>query len=300
MIILLPTYNDCTSLEKTLKSISGCKLPDSYKELIVIENGGKFGADEIVLKYEESLHARYMYSEPGNKSIALNHALEQIDDDYIVFFDDDILVTEHILMEYERASEKYGKKHYFGGPSFPDYEKKPDKKLMQYLPHSAKLYTYGNKERRIRNALFMGYNWAAYSDDIKQAGGFNPNFGPGENTLATGQEKTMQKDLDKIGCRAIFLPKASVYHIIPEDECSLEWALKRYYKSGIYRGIEIMKRKRLSKKLSLLNWHIIYPVWLRIKSFFSRDREHHYEYLLMKSHLKGLFSGLLIDKEKTE
>ena len=63
-------------------------------------------------------------------------------------------------------------------------------------------------------------------------GGFDPRLGPGAHAPGaganpTGQERELQLRLLQSGRKPVFVPDARVWHWVPAERCSPEWALER-------------------------------------------------------------------------
>ncbi|HYG07084.1 MAG TPA: glycosyltransferase [Stenotrophomonas sp.] len=254
MVVMLATAGPAERLRETLKSLSECQFPEAFRETIVIENGPRSGIGEILAEQSDVLRIRHVYVPEPNKSIALNQAIEALDDCFIYFIDDDVRFGPQVLMEYAAAAqEKPG--FYFGGPTSVDYEARPPEWLIPYLPPSARGWSPSVRWVSPRRALemnaceacvegvdldvpvFRGFNWAAFSADLKRAGGFNPERGPGARTNATGQEMDMQSRLIAIGVKGKYLSRARVWHYVPRSRCTPQWTLQRAYRDGVGRGI---------------------------------------------------------------
>lgn len=238
IIIIIPTHGRPELLEKTLDSVANCVLPESYQELVVIENGSRDGADSLVRRLPDELNARYMHRDRGNKSYALNEALQTIERGLVVFFDDDVRVERDALMAYAEKAKGYDRGVIFGGSVDVDYERPPPEWLVPSLPLSAKGYVVSDNGEE----FYLGFNWAAFACDIKELGGFDPQFGPGSKSGATGQETDMQRRLLKAGCASVGVPNAQVSHYVPRARSNMCRVLERSYKKGIHKGI----KKRIS------------------------------------------------------
>ena len=90
MHVVIPTHERTELLQRTLTSLSQCDLPGSYQGTLVVENGSKVGAESVVQEFERTISAHYLFVKRGNKSYALNHALNQVEEGLVVFFDDDV------------------------------------------------------------------------------------------------------------------------------------------------------------------------------------------------------------------
>lgn len=238
LIVIIPTHGRPTLLGRTLESLSKCDIPKGYAETVVIENGPKSGAETVVrdtaIKYPH-LKIRYMHVERANKSHALNEAITTVGDSLIVFFDDDVRLEPDTLMAYATAAETQSGASFFGGPVSIDYEQVPPAWLVPLLPRSAQGYELF--DRGVMSGEFLGFNWAARSSDLITAGLFDPDFGPGSPTGATGQESDMQHRLRDLGLRDVGVEGARVWHYVPKNRSTFRWLLRRKYHMGISNGV---------------------------------------------------------------
>ena len=252
--IVIATCGRGDLLRRTLSSLSLCHKPVNFHEVIVVENGSKSKAEEIVQSFHSSLNARYMHVEQGNKSNALNSALKMLKNSLIFFTDDDVRLEQHTLCAYAEASMDVQGGKFYGGPVGVDYEKKPPEWLKTYLPRSARGWSLNGDIKTIDQPVFLGCNWAAFVNDLNAIGGFNVNYGPGSLSGTTGQETNMQSCLLNRGLVGVYVPQALVWHYVPENRCSQQWAIKRSYRDGLFEGM--MLRIQLHGNLGYPEWVI--------------------------------------------
>lgn len=243
MVVLIPTHGRPTLLERTIDSVLACHPPaDREVRLIVVENGGRQGAEALLARKGTWLKPEYRYHERPNKSEALNSVLRELDEVLIVFFDDDVRMVPEILQHYARAAGQRRGGKFFGGGVKIDYEDEqpPPPWLLRHLPTSATGWhpppdpkaTIGSK------LAFLGFNWAAFSSDLKAAGGFDARFGPGGLSGGTGQERAMQTALRERGVGSEYVHDAVVWHFVPASRSSPDFALQRSYRHAITVGHE--------------------------------------------------------------
>ena len=242
----------------------------------------------MVANLPKRLNARYVYRERANKSHALNEALETVEDGLVVFFDDDIRIHPETLVAYAEMGGKYGPGHFFGGPVSIDFEKRPSGGLMKYLPYSAKGYDL--KESRMGDE-YLGLNWAAFASDLKRVGRFDPHFGPGSATGATGQESDMQQRMLDAGLRGIDVHQALVWHYVPEQRATKEWLMQRYFKAGVYGGL-----RRDSVVESLYSTLMIpkYAARLFVYKLMNDEAEELTSRLALRAHLGSLKGAMTL------
>jgi GT2 family glycosyltransferase len=85
--------------------------------------------------------------------------------------------------------------------------------------------------------VFLGFNWAAFAEDLHAVGGFDYRKGPGSPTKSVGQETDMQERLLQAGRHGRYVPGAMVWHYVPRSRCSPDWALERAYRIGVQWGL---------------------------------------------------------------
>ncbi len=305
LVILIPTHNRNELLERTLNSLSECEFPNEYEKTIVIENGGEFGASNITDKFK-NINVQYLYSEEGNKSLALNKALTYINDDTFIFFtDDDVRFNQNILIEYVNTSKKFKNYFIYGGPMGVDYDEgAPESWLIEYLPRPAKGWSLGNKQLiTTDNFTFLGCNWGAFAEDIKKYNGFDANFGPGDNTLGVGQESSMQRSMFEKGWKKCYIPDALVWHYVPKIKSNKEFALRHIYKTGVMFGAKYAVKRFLfyyPLEFYKIFLYIIYVFFKSRFNLFNKTRGEKLNFIIKfkKSYLLGLIKGFNYARKK--
>ena len=238
LVVVIPTSKRSDLLSRTLSSLTKCRLPAIYRKTIVVENGPQKVAGSICNKLNDKLNIQYIHIPTANKSLALNAVLETIEGSLIVFFDDDVRMDPGILEAYAAAAKEADSGEFYGGPFQVDYVKPPPAWMMEILPKAAVGWSLGDKPKRIRKGqAFLGFNWAAFSTDLKRLNGFSVDHGPGSKTRSVGQETEMEGRLMDSGIIGYYVPKAMVWHYVPPERCSIKFASSQAYRWGIQGGL---------------------------------------------------------------
>lgn len=243
--IVIPTCERGPLLARTLASLSECKFPAALHRVVIVENGGRGTARDVVNAFADRLPVLYEHVASPNKSRALNHVLYRSGDELMIFFDDDVRVLPTTLAAYATAAERRVS-GFWGGRCCVDYEQEPPAWIKRYLPPSAIGWSLGDAPCPLTRPIALGFNWAAFSRELKQACGFDEERGPG--TFSRGQETDMQLRLLQSGIEGHYLPEAVVWHYVPASRCSEEWALRRSRQTARFDGVNI-SRKSLPKRL---------------------------------------------------
>ena len=249
MVIIIPTCQRGALLERTLQCLVDADMPDCVKRVVVVENGKKEGAESKCEGFRDKLPLEYLYTPIGSKSAALNLVLESCDGEFVVFFDDDVRIDPGCIRAYADASAGKTGGEFYAGKCNIDYDVAPPEWLKHYLPYSAKGWSYGDEICDLPEPLALGFNWAAFADDLKKAGSFNSDIGPGR-LISIGEETDLQKIMLENGVKGVYLPDGLVWHHVPADRCSLSWTLERNRRMGLLVGRKLAAApapKRLGK-----------------------------------------------------
>lgn len=231
--IVIPQYKNIVLLERCLKSLASIDIPESITKIWVIENGGDFGAKNIVAMFEGVLPVGYAYLNEGNLSKARNKGIELSTADAIIFFDNDMTFYSDTITSYIEIIEKNGDDYFYGGALLPNYEITPEPWLNEFLPRSAKGFSINSQVVKYNKPHFLGGNHAVFRKHLIKLGGYDLSCATGDNEGAMGEETRLQQKLLDLGIMGIFIPKACVKHYVPKENCSKKWILKRAERFGI-------------------------------------------------------------------
>ena len=301
MIVIIPTHGRPGPLERALRSVAECDQPDTCQGLVVVENGSRAGAEDVVRRVARDypdVRLRYLHHERANKSAALNAALADVPGDTLcVFFDDDVRVEPDVLLRYEAIGERTGPGTFMGGSVRCDYDMPPPDWLVPLLPLSARGLDLAGADA---NALYLGFNWAAYAGDIREAGGFDPNYGPGAPTNATGQESNMEGRLLLLGCRMVNVSSAVVHHHVPVERCSPLWAAGRQHRDAIGWGRVARVRDRPLPFIITNAWLTTKCCLVAVRKYASGDRVGRWKAVKQAGYHSGLIRGFLQPRRPVE
>jgi GT2 family glycosyltransferase len=257
-------------LRRTLSSLAGCDKPAGYRGVIVIENGPRSGLDAIVAEFPGICGFRYAYSEPPNKSLALNRALVSLQGALVVFTDDDVHVPRDTLAAYTRAAADCRGAEFYGGPIVPDYEAAPPPDwLLPMLPRSAGGWRLKVAAKTpITQPEFIGPNFAAFAGDILRSGGFDTRLGPGKHLISPGEDTEIQERLLAHGVRGFYVPDAPIRHLVRANAANAEFAIHRAERNGMYWGISQARRRGFFPR----QWLKAYGQWWNDRFRIARWR----------------------------
>jgi cellulose synthase/poly-beta-1,6-N-acetylglucosamine synthase-like glycosyltransferase len=294
--VLIATHKRPDLLQRTLTYLAACDRPAEFRGVVVVENGGKFGAEAVVREFSSSLSASYCFEPIANKSVALNRAIPYTTSNLIIFLDDDVRVGQDFLVAYARAVGDCAGGTYFGGPVEVDYEMAPPAWLLPYLPASVLGRRPPVGSQGSTTLTFLGANWAAFSEDLRRAGGFDTSMGPGQHQ-SVGEDTAMQRQLQRRGVISRYVEEAVLWHFVPKDHCTPKWALRRACRHAMLERAD--PGQDCPRLFGVPRWMYIELVKRRLRSLMAsvwerdpaRRHEIHHRYWTFKGWMRGLRQG---------
>jgi glycosyltransferase involved in cell wall biosynthesis len=231
-------------LQRTLRSLAACQRPGKFGGVIVVENGRRSGLDQIVRSCPAELKCRYLFSEPGNQSLAQNVALESIDRGLVIFTDDDVRWEPQTLAAYRQGACGVERGEFYGGPVEAEFESIPPPEwMLPCFPKTVRGYRQpASQKTRVFKPEFIGPNFAAFVDDLRAIGGIDTRLGPGCAAGCPGAESDAQERLLRAGVAAYYLPEARVHHFVRSQCTQPQWVLDRAFRTGVAWGIRTAGR----------------------------------------------------------
>lgn len=236
--ICICTWNRANSLRRTLESLVTAQKPPSLKyEVLVVDNNSTDTTEEVTLSFKKSLPIRRIFEKIPGLSNARNTGVRASLGKYIIWTDDDVVVSEQWIVEYISGFKNHPEAVIFGGPIHAVF----DGPMPDWLANgwrSASLpfcqNDLGSKVIRLSEKplrLPYGANFAVRR--VEQLGSlYDPSLGAGPSNRLLGEETTVIAKILSEGCVGIWLPNATVQHINGQDRMNLEYIKSYYIKSG--------------------------------------------------------------------
>lgn len=258
--VIIPTRNRANILEKALNSLVSQTIDKEFFEVIIVDNGSTDNTKKVVDLFTEKIpNLIYIYDDNPGLHIGRHRGLLESKSDILVFGDDDIeaLPTwlEAILESFEQSDVVL-----VGGKNIPCFEIAPpqwikemwekggNNKIISYLS----ILDFGEKKKEINPYYVFGCNFSIRKKILIEAGGFHPDGMPQELIKYRGDgESYISKFIQENGYRAVYNPKASVFHLVPTDRMTKKYFFQRAFNQGIsdsYTDIRNNITNRLSSK----------------------------------------------------
>jgi len=242
--IIIPTQNRCFLLEITLNSL--IKLIHDFNniEILIIDNASTDHTKiitERIINQNKDKKIYYIYEPIAGLQSGRQKGASIAKGDILVFIDDDIVADTNWINAIDE-SFKEETVQLVGGRCLPNYEIEPpywtdylwtkttDYKMCGYYS----LIDQGDVIKETDPNLVFGLNFAIRKLTLFDLGGFNPDCIPKNLQRFQGDgESGLTRKLKLKKYKAIYNPKALVYHAVPKERMTIEYIEKRMYYQGV-------------------------------------------------------------------
>lgn len=200
--IIIPLYNRPQEIDELLQTLT----QQTYMqfEVLVIEDGSKLDAREIVDSYKDKLDISYYFKENAGQGFARNYGFERAKGDYFIVFDSDCLIP----VDYLQIVKNHLLEHpldAFGGPDGAHPSFTPVQKAISYSMTSP--FTTGGirgNKKHIGTFHPRSFNMGISREVWEQTGGFI--------LTRLGEDIEFSIRIHSMGFKIGLIPDAIVYH----------------------------------------------------------------------------------------
>jgi glycosyltransferase involved in cell wall biosynthesis len=217
--IIIPLYNRPQEIDELLHTLT--QQTYTQFEVLIIEDGSKIDAKDIVDSYADSLDIKYFYKENGGQGFARNFGFEHSKGDYFVIFDSDCLIP----VDYLEIVKNHLLKHQldaYGGPDGAHPSFTPVQKAISYSMTSP--FTTGGirgNKKHIGQFHPRSFNMGISREVWERTGGFI--------LTRLGEDIEFSIRIQSMGFKIGLIPDAIVFHKRRTD-------LKQFYKQLHFFG----------------------------------------------------------------
>jgi peptidoglycan/xylan/chitin deacetylase (PgdA/CDA1 family)/glycosyltransferase involved in cell wall biosynthesis len=103
--VVIPTFNRCAMLKRTLPTVLEQSLPNVHYEVVVVVDGSIDGTSELLRHYAAEYRLRFVEQSNRGQAAARNAGLTLARGALVLFLDDDLLCSSLLLEEHVAAHE---------------------------------------------------------------------------------------------------------------------------------------------------------------------------------------------------
>ena len=243
--IIISTYNNATSLVRTLESVAKQDYDKKAWECVVVNNNSTDDTAERVSAFVEAhpeLNIRVVEEPQQGLSYARNRGIAESKGQVIAFIDDDETINEGFVSAYIDLFRNHGA---FVGSGVLKvcYDSKRPKWMSHYTEKMiANPFDLGDEIVTVTTKITpTGGNMAFNREVFNLYGNFDTNLGRKGEVLFGGEENDMFDRIRDLGERVFYTPHAIAYHHIADRKLTSEYFDELSY------GVGISKRLRAEK-----------------------------------------------------
>jgi glucosyl-dolichyl phosphate glucuronosyltransferase len=258
--VVIPTRNRANLLENTLRSINNQTLNKDHYEVIVVDNGSTDHTKDIVANYSECFKIKYIYEQKPGLHQGRHAGLREAGAEVITYADDDIEAFPEWLETINRVFHDRSDIVLVGGKNLPKFESTPPFWLLEmwnvvtdggHILGDLSILDLGESAKEIAPDFVFGCNFSIRKSILAKTKGFHPDGMPFELIKYRGDGETYVSNYIKdTHLKALYHPKASVYHIVTNDRLSKEYFCKRRYAQGISDAFTHLRKGNITTQKS--------------------------------------------------
>lgn len=241
--VIIPTYQRIELLLNSLQSIVRQKADFDFEVLVMDNDCDRNLRMEVdCIAHQVTIRLRYFPVREIGLHNGRHAGAREAQSDILIYVDDDIIASQNWLQAI-RDIFNDPEVNLVGGKNLPRYEEEPPIWLEAFWIRSPdgtsrcghlSLLDYGEKELEIDPMLIWGSNFAIRRKTLISLGGFHPDSLPWELRRYRGDgESFVTSKAKRLGLKAIYQPRAVVYHIVPKSRMTVEYFERRGYLQGI-------------------------------------------------------------------
>lgn len=243
--IIIPTYNRCRSLERTLESIMKLDFPREEFEVVIVDNNSKDDTKGVAEKFRnKGIKIKYVRERRLSFTVARHAGARAARGEILLYIDDDVTVEKGWMEAVASTFSKNAEVGMIGGPIRPIFEAAAPEWISRMNGMWLSLLDRGNETKDIPGA--MGPNLCIRKSVLDKVGGFPPDTigvesggksGVFEKIYIGPGDWGLSRKVRKAGYRITYSPEAAVHHHIPPVRLTKRWWNSRFAGEGQYLAI---------------------------------------------------------------
>jgi glycosyltransferase involved in cell wall biosynthesis len=230
--VILATRNRADLLTQTLAHLARQVSGSATWELIVVDNRSTDATPAVAAEAATRLPLVLLQEPTPGKNRALNRALAVARGELLIFTDDDIIADPAWISSLVAAARRWPEAAIFGGrillafpPGTPDWLKQPLHGAMNFARYDPR-EPEGPTEH-----LPNGPNFAVRACALEGLR-YREDIGPQAGAYAMGSETELIARLRGRGASMVYVPSATVQHVVQERQLTDRYLLGRSYRLG--------------------------------------------------------------------
>jgi len=271
-------------------------VPSNFDwEVVVVDNNSQ---DDTELRVDAlarrlKVPLRYVRETSQGASYARNRGIAEARANILAFTDDDVRPDPDWVRLLYSTFEKYSCDAVAGKIELEWHCLRPKWLTDDLLGFLAQI-NYGSKECVLLNEETspFGPNMAFKRSVFEHIGGFDTGLGPKGKSLSRGEEPELFHRFLSAGLRAIYQPKALVYHVVDVRQVRKSFFRSVHFLAGKDRGSRLVNSR--AKELLGVPLYLVPQLGRSLVIFLYTAMTAGYRYSLRKEMTAWYFFGLIL------
>lgn len=248
--LIIATYNRAEQLLTTLRSVAMQSAKSSTWECIVVDNNSKDNTRssvEVFIAEHSPLNIRYIFEPKQGLSHARNAGIRAAKGNILAFIDDDERIVKEFISAYIELFERHADAMSAGGKIIAEYPTGRPRWMSRYTEQPiANPMDFGEQVKLFpKRRIPGGGNMAFRREVFDIIGLFNTNLGRSGSSLIGGEECDLFERIANKGMKCYYVPRAVMYHIIPEEKLTKEYFTRLAYNTGVSQRARARIHRRM-------------------------------------------------------
>lgn len=275
----------------TLDSVARQTLSADRWECIVVDNNSKDDTRQRVEAFaaeHPQLNIVYHLEQNQGLSYARNAGIAKAQGDIIAFVDDDERIVPEFVEAYVELFDSKADAMSAGGKIVAEYPTGRPEWMSHYTEQPiANPMDFGSEVKLFpKRRIPGGGNMAMRRSVFEEVGVFNPNLGRTGGRLIGGEESDLFERMAERGMACYYVPRAVMYHIIPESKLQPDYFERLSYNTGISQRLRAEMRGR---KVRLYVMEVAKWCATLLLCLIHRPQQSRYLLKMRKNISKGIF-----------
>ena len=289
--LIIATYNRAEQLMVTLDSVARQTLSADRWECIVVDNNSKDDTRQRVNVFaaeHPQLNIVYHLEQNQGLSYARNAGIAKAQGDIIAFVDDDERIVPEFVEAYVELFDSKADAMSAGGKIVAEYPTGRPEWMSRYTEQpKANPMDFGSEVKLFpKRRIPGGGNMAMRRSVFEEVGVFNTNLGRTGGRLIGGEESELFERMAERGMACYYVPRAVMYHIIPESKLQPDYFERLSYNTGISQRLRAEMRGR---KVRLYVMEVAKWCATLLLCLIHRPQQSRYLLKMRKNISKGIF-----------